>query len=157
MNKQEFKEVMEGLKSLYGDKIPDMNGFAREVWYECLSDMDFEKAKKAIINHIKSNKFSPTVADIREQYRLIAGRSKSDAMALRDVFNEMKYYYPGGNNDVNAENVFLSVIMDLDANSRLGYANAIKNTVIDYVIRCEKGEEEMKMTLSECIKFVSNT
>ena len=156
MNKQEFKEVMEGLKSLYGDKIPDMNGFAREIWFECLSDMDFERTKKAITNHIKSSKFPPTVADIREQYGLLVGKCKSEAIALRDVFNEMRNYYPGGNKDSNAENVFLSRILELDANARLSYAIALKNKVIDYVKKCEQGADEMRMTLSECIEWAVN-
>ena len=156
MNKQEFKEVMEGLKSLYGDKIPDMNGFAREVWYECLSDMDFEKAKKAIINHIKSNKFPPTVADIREQYILIDKTQKGTVMDMRKIFNEMKSYYPNGHNDYNAEPLFFDILSSVDNKKRYKYANGIKDIVIDYVKKCERGICSMNMSFYECIKWAKN-
>lgn len=156
MNKQEFKEVMEGLKLLYGDKIPDMNGFAREIWFECLSDMDFDKTKKAIINHIKASKFPPTVADIREQYRLIIRKCQNDAIVLRDLFNEMRNYYPGGSNDGNAEGVLLDILQNIDREDWFNYTTAIKNTVIDYVKRCEIGADDMRMTLSECIKWAGD-
>lgn len=156
MNRDEFVDIMGAMVEMYPGRFERLGDLAMEMWFECLSDLDYKKTREAVKNHVKLNKFPPTVADIREHYGLLVGKSKSDAIALRDVFNEMRNYYPGGNRDNNAENVFLSRILELDANARLSYAIALKNTVIDYVSRCEQGTDDMRMTLSECIEWAVN-
>lgn len=154
MNKQEFREVMEGLKSLYGGKIPDMNGFAREIWYECLSDMDFDRTKNAITNHIKSSKFPPTVADIREHYQLITKSEIGNNLELEKIYEEMRNYYPNGNNDdKNARGLFFSKLLMVKKEDKYEWATNVKKKVCDYVIECEKGIKELNMTLSECIQW----
>ena len=37
-----------------------------DIWYELLEDIDYQEALKAVKEHIKVNKFSPTIAEIRE-------------------------------------------------------------------------------------------
>lgn len=153
MNKQQFKEIMDGLKSMYGERIPDMSGIARELWYECLMDMEFELTKKAIVSHIKSSKYPPTVADIREQYGLIKSKGNEQLREIEHIFCEMKNYYPNGNEDKRAEDIFYNHMCEIDNDNRISYGKAICNTVIDYVKRCEQGIVELDKTFSECIEW----
>jgi len=37
-----------------------------DIWHELLSDIDFEAAEKAVKEHIKTSRFVPTIAEIRE-------------------------------------------------------------------------------------------
>ena len=37
-----------------------------DIWHELLEDIDFEAAKKAVKEHIKTSRFIPTIAEIRE-------------------------------------------------------------------------------------------
>ena len=71
MNKKEFKEIIENIKGVYLDKFPEINGRARDIWYECLEDLDFCRTKKAVTNYAKSNKYPPAISDIREQHQLL--------------------------------------------------------------------------------------
>lgn len=42
------------------------NGAVTEVWCKLLADLDYPDAEAALVSHISSNRFFPTVADIRE-------------------------------------------------------------------------------------------
>lgn len=156
MNKKEFNTLVQGLRGLYGaDKFPEMTEFTIEVWYEALKDLDFQRTKMAVVNHTKSCKFPPTVADIREQYNELLRGDKDYNSELMDVFYETRNYYPG--EDKNASDVFFHyVCKEQDLDKRLLYAKKIRDNVTDYVRKCENGEDEFNKTLSECIKWVVN-
>lgn len=68
MSKSEFNVFLNGLKELYGnDKLPKMSELSMTVWYEALKDLEFEILKKALVLHVKTSRFAPTVADLREK------------------------------------------------------------------------------------------
>lgn len=154
MNKTEFLNILDGLKSIYRkDKFPDMTQFAMEMWYESLKDLDYKITKQSIVNYIKVGKYPPTVADIREQYGLIKSKSNEQLREIEHIFCEMKNYYPNGNYDKQAEDIFYNHMCEIDNDNRISYAKAICNTVIDYVKRCEQGIEELDKTFLECIEW----
>ena len=39
-----------------------------DYWTEALSDMPFDQARKNVLTYSKQNKFSPTLADVRNGY-----------------------------------------------------------------------------------------
>ena len=65
MEVEEFKVLVKTMKAVYTDPkfIPDKDAF--DVWYSLLKDLDYQTASAAIGRHICSNKFPPTIADIR--------------------------------------------------------------------------------------------
>lgn len=67
MNKEEFKVLCKGLKAVYTQPtfLPDADAF--NVWYSLLKDLDYNVANAAIQKYMLTNKFPPTIADIREQ------------------------------------------------------------------------------------------
>ena len=71
IDKKEFKEIIENIKGAYLDKFPEINGHARDMWYECLKDLDFNRTKDAVMNYAKANKYPPAISDIREQHQLL--------------------------------------------------------------------------------------
>lgn len=66
MTKDEFKILCKGMKAVYPQStfLPDADAF--KVWYSLLQDLDYTIAQAAIQKYILTNKFPPTVADIRE-------------------------------------------------------------------------------------------
>ena len=67
MEREEFKVLAKGMKAVYTQPsfIPDADAF--NVWYTLLQDIDYKIAQAAIQKYMMTNKFPPTIADIREQ------------------------------------------------------------------------------------------
>lgn len=66
MTKDEFVVLVKGLRSAY--QRENFLGAAEDVgiWYEMLKDLPYEIAHKSVISHISTNKFPPTIAEIRQ-------------------------------------------------------------------------------------------
>ena len=67
MTFDQFRILVKGMKSAYPSPnfLPDADSV--KIWYQLLSDIDYEAANVAIQKHILVNRFPPTIADIREQ------------------------------------------------------------------------------------------
>lgn len=66
MTFEEFKILVKGLKAVYtSDKfLPDADSV--KIWYALLKDLDYASCNAAIQRYIMTNKFPPTIADIRD-------------------------------------------------------------------------------------------
>ena len=66
MEFDEFKILVKGMKSAYTNErfLPDADSV--KIWYQLIKDIDYESANAAIQKYILTNKFPPTIADIRE-------------------------------------------------------------------------------------------
>ena len=66
MKREEFSLIVKGLKAVFAQPtfIPDQNAF--NVWYELLKDLDYESAYMSAQRYMTTNKFPPTITDIRE-------------------------------------------------------------------------------------------
>lgn len=66
MTKEEFKVLCKGMKAVYVQPtfIPDQDSF--NIWFSLLQDLDYMVAQAAIQKYMLTNKFPPTIADIRE-------------------------------------------------------------------------------------------
>lgn len=152
MNRNEFIDIMSGIMEMYPGRFDGIGKLAMEMWYEGLSDLNFSIAKKAVVNHIKTSKFPPTVADIREQYTKYKDRQKEYVNALDNIFKEIKESYPNGDMNSRASSYYYQWLCDIEPSVRLEKANKLKNKVIAYVKGCEDGICILDRTLYECIE-----
>lgn len=66
-----------------------------KLMYSMVSDLDYEKAKAAVVTYIKNNKYSPTIADIREEYEKIAAEERKTKAEINRYYEQSRSYYPG--------------------------------------------------------------
>lgn len=77
MTRDEFKVLVKGMKAIYSQAtfIPDQDAF--NMWYALMGDLSYEVCNVAIQKYMLTNKFPPTVAEIRE---LCAGVVNGDPL-----------------------------------------------------------------------------
>lgn len=78
MNKQEFGRIVMALKSYYPDKNLFPSNEACDLWYERLLDLDYMTTQTAVNKWAETNKWPPTIADIRESVVDVAGSRLPD-------------------------------------------------------------------------------
>ncbi|MBU9724412.1 replicative helicase loader/inhibitor [Diplocloster modestus] len=67
MNATEFATLASAIKAAYpaANIMPDKQ--SKEVWYTMLRDLDYTAALNAVKAHISTNKFAPSIAELREK------------------------------------------------------------------------------------------
>lgn len=85
MEREQFKTLVKGMKSVYSDPkfIADKDAF--NVWYSLLQDLDYDIASQAVQKYMMSNRFPPTIADIREgatDFTIPQGINEMEAWSL---------------------------------------------------------------------------
>lgn len=65
MEREEFKTLVKAMKAVYAQPtfIPDQDAF--QVWYELLKDLPYKQVHIAIQKHMLTERFPPTIADLR--------------------------------------------------------------------------------------------
>jgi hypothetical protein len=66
MEREQFKVLVKGMKAVYAQPtfIPDQDAF--NMWYALMGDLPYDVAGMAIKKYMLTNKFPPTVAELRE-------------------------------------------------------------------------------------------
>lgn len=66
MTFNEFKVLVKGMKSVYtkDNFLPDAESI--KIWYSLLKDIPYEVLNVSIQKYMMTNKFAPTIADLRE-------------------------------------------------------------------------------------------
>jgi hypothetical protein len=66
MDREQFKILVKGMKAIYSQPtfIPDQDAF--NMWYALMGDLPYEVCNVAIQKYMLTNKFPPTVAELRE-------------------------------------------------------------------------------------------
>ncbi len=93
MTKDEFKILCKAMKAVYTQPtfLPDADSF--KVWYELLKDIDYKTAHIAIQKYMLSNKFAPTIADIRELcIDVTYGNKKDWSDGWEEVLKAIRYF-----------------------------------------------------------------
>lgn len=67
VSKQEFATLVLAMQAMYGDEFIGTEE-ALNVWFALLHDLDYQILSKALQKHMLTNKFKPTVAELREIY-----------------------------------------------------------------------------------------
>lgn len=65
MTKQEFMKIVNLIRAYYPREEFLPSEASATAWYEALSDLNVKKTENGIKNYVKSNKWPPTIADIR--------------------------------------------------------------------------------------------
>lgn len=66
MTKTEFVELTNTMKNLFPKDGLIFTKDIVSVWYECLKDLDYRRAKEGVILYANENQWIPSIADIRK-------------------------------------------------------------------------------------------
>ena len=77
MTKQEFATLVVAMQAMHGEDFIGTEQ-ALDVWYALLHDLDYQILSKALQQYMLTNKFKPTVAELREIYAELVSPTISD-------------------------------------------------------------------------------
>lgn len=152
MTVDQFKSFMQCIMEMYPGRYENIGELAMEIWYESLQNLEYDIVKGALINHVKTSKYPPTVADIKEYCDRVEQKKEGLTEALRLVYQMIGSYYPAKGNYKKAEDSYWKYINNIAPCERIMYANAVRNTISDYVIRVEQQGLEL-MNFEDCIEW----
>lgn len=69
MTKDEFKNLVKAIRCAYPNSVINSQSVF-DFWYEMLSDANYAEVTKALKQHIQTNRFSPTIAELRQGTRI---------------------------------------------------------------------------------------
>lgn len=93
MNKKEFAIFASALRTYYPKENILPNEQALELWYKQLNDIPYQVAEVTLNKWVATNKWSPSIADIREQAAGITqGEAKEWGDAWQDVLRAISKY-----------------------------------------------------------------
>lgn len=96
MNVSEFTKIIGIIRGAFPhiDRFNDNN--VKDVWFECLEDLEYGKARIATLNTVKAAKeFPPTIAEIREEYEALDGEERRLNGQIRTYYDYCRGIYPG--------------------------------------------------------------
>ena len=145
MTYKEWFELAKNMKRIYQREekfMPDEETV--KLMYSMVSDLDYEKAKEAVVNYIKSNKYSPTIADIREEYEKLVAVERKQAAEINRFYEQSRSYYPGSGDIGYGKADFTERAKTPEQAERLYKA------IVRYVNSCEKET----MDFAECVRTI---
>ena len=93
MTKKEFAIFASALRTYYPKENILPNAQAMELWFKQLSDIPYNVAEVTLNKWVATNKWSPSIADIREQATGITqGEAKEWGEAWQDVLRAIRLY-----------------------------------------------------------------
>lgn len=93
MNKKEFALFASALRTYYPKENILPNEQALELWYKQLNDIPYQVAEVTLNKWVATNKWSPSIADIREQATSIKlGAAKDWGDAWQEVIRAISKY-----------------------------------------------------------------
>ena len=95
MNKKEFAIFASALRTYYPKENILPNEQALQLWFNQLNDIPYDVAEVTLNKWVATNKWSPSIADIREQATDITqGAGKDWGDAWQDVLRAIRLYGP---------------------------------------------------------------
>ena len=93
MTKQEFSIFCNALRTYYPKEKLLPNEQAMQLWYMQLQDIPYQVAQVTLNKWVATNKWSPSIADIREQATsIVKGNTKDWGEAWQSVINSIGKY-----------------------------------------------------------------
>lgn len=93
MNEQEFLVISSTIKAAYPSATIMPDRASMNVWYEILKDLEYEACKRTVIELISTNRFPPSIADIREKYSTkTSNKIKTPGEAYESVMDAIKKF-----------------------------------------------------------------
>ena len=93
MDREQFKILCKGMKSVYTQEtfLPDADAF--NIWFALLGDLDYAVLNAAIQKYMLTKKFPPTIADLRELATTIAAGDIPDwGEGWEKVLKAIRFY-----------------------------------------------------------------
>lgn len=93
MTFDEFKILVKGMKAVYTSErfLPDADSI--RIWYTLLSDLEYPVLNAAIQKYMVTNKFPPTIADLREMATTICtGEIQEWGEGWEKVLKAIRFY-----------------------------------------------------------------
>lgn len=124
MNKRDFAKFCMALKTYYPRENLLPNSESMALWYRQLQDLDFEVAEAILDRWVSTNKWSPSIADIREMAAEIkTGKSREWGDGWQDVLRAVQKY--GSYNTEKAINSLDDITRQCVEN--IGYLNICRS------------------------------
>lgn len=159
MTREEFKVLVKGMKAIYSQPtfIPDQDAF--NMWFALLGDLPYEVCSVAAQKYMLTNKFPPTVAEIRE---MCAGVVNGDPLTWGEswerALNAVRKY--GSYNKQAALNSLDSITrkcvesigyMELCMSENIMVERAHFQKIFEVFSKREQTEKQMPLGLQEAI------
>lgn len=94
MTREEFLILAKAMKAVWTDPkfLPDKDAF--DIWYSMLADVPYREASIGLSAYMKTGKFPPTIADIREKamaekYSVLIERIERNMYTQLDMKNNL--------------------------------------------------------------------
>ena len=142
MTREETKAVVVILLDAYGEKYKiDQSGF--NVWCDCMSDLRFDVAKKAATEYIKKSQYPPTVADIRNEYKILWDDYTAMIRHINESFDIASGCYPDVTDEQRAagKKGFIEIVNRYPREQKERVANDLSQKIIGYVREVENGTD----------------
>lgn len=159
MTREEFKVLVKGMKAIYSQPtfIPDQDAF--NMWFALLGDLPYEVCSVAAQKYMLTNKFPPTVAELRE---LCSGVVNGDPLTWGEswerALNAVRKY--GSYNKMEALNSLDSITrkcvesigyMELCMSENIMVERAHYQKIFEVYSKREQTEKQMPLGLQEAI------
>lgn len=92
MTRQEFSKIAMAIKTYYPNAQILPNNAAMELWYQQLQDIPYNVCTLAVNKWVAINKWSPTIADIREYATGIGGQESDWSEAWEELMKNIQIY-----------------------------------------------------------------
>lgn len=83
MDKQQFAIFSAALRAYYPKESILPNDKVMELWYFQLKDIPYQAAQDMLNKWVKENKWSPTIADIRQQVEAMTYERRLQAIVFK--------------------------------------------------------------------------
>lgn len=132
--------------------FPHMDRFkdddVKDVWYECLSDLEFDVARTATLNTIKTAKdYPPDIATIREEYGKLIADEKKEQGAIKTNYDYARGSYPQSIEAGYAWEEWKARAKDGEM------ASLFYKVIMQYVSECDKKNEDV-MDFKKCVETI---
>ena len=139
MTRNEWAEIVKKIRAMFPQSsfMNDQEVF--DVWFEMLEDLEFPATMRSVENYAKENQYPPTIADIRQGYKVLWDGYKAFVNNCKDVFCLATSYYPGMNMKLENEQfeVFLGWLKKFPQKEWMAKTYKFKEKAIAYVKDCE--------------------
>lgn len=166
INKKEFTIFASALRTYYPKEKLIPNEQAMELWYNQLKDIPYKLAEVILNKWVATNKWSPSIADIREQAtELTSEEVKKDwGEAWNEVIRNIHYY---GSYRIEEGMEHLTGITK-EVVKRMGYMNLCQSEnamadranfrdIYNTLLEREKQDKQIPQSLKLIISSIPNT
>lgn len=155
MNQKEFSVFAAAIRTFYPQEKILPNREAIELWFQQLKDIPFSVAEVGLKKWVAVNRWSPSIADIRETCAGIANGEKKDwSEAWESVLMAIRMYgYYGEEKALNSlDEITASCIRrlgwrDMCTTENIGYFRTTFKTVYESLTERKRKEEQIPENL----------